>query len=165
MVAARKARKVLVIGVGNTLLQDDGIGVRVVEALRADGSEGFVIVDGGTLGLSLLPMVEDADAVIVVDASELAAEPGTFRVFFGKDIDLQLAGTRRTVHEVALAELFSAAAIRGRCPPRRALFAIQPGCTEWGLDVTEATAAAVPAVCAAIRALALRWRSEELHAA
>jgi hydrogenase maturation protease len=165
MTAASTARKVLVIGVGNTLLQDDGIGVRVTEALRAGGEDGFEIVDGGTVGLALLPALEDAEAAIVVDASELGAEPGAMRIFYGEAIDRQLSGKRRTVHEVALADLFSAASLRDRCPARRALVAIQPGCTEWGLDPTEAVAAAIPEACRAIRALALRWGKEALHAA
>jgi hydrogenase maturation protease len=117
------------------------------------------------MGLTLLPAVEDADAVIVVDASELGAQPGTLRMFYGAAIDQQLSGKRRTVHEVALADLFSAAVLRGRCPARRALLAIQPACTEWGLEPTEAVADAIPEACAAIRALALRWRKETLHAA
>jgi hydrogenase maturation protease len=165
MTAATANRKVLVIGVGNSLLQDDGVGVHVAGALSASGDEEFEIVDGGTLGLSLLPAVEDAHAVIVVDASELQAEPGTVRVFHGGEIDRHLSGKRRTVHEVALADLFSAAAIRGRCPPRRALVAIQPACTDWGLQTTAAVTAAIPSACAAIRAVALHWRQEALHAA
>ena len=165
MTAANTASKILIVGVGNTLLQDDGVGVRVIEALRAAAEEGFEIVDGGTLGLSLLPMVEDADAVIVVDASELGEPPGTLHIFYNEEIDRQLSGKRRTVHEVALSDLFSAAAIQGRCPARRAMVAIQPGCTEWGLETTEAVGAAIPEACAAIRALALRWRQGALHAA
>jgi hydrogenase maturation protease len=165
MTAANHASKILVVGVGNTLLQDDGAGVRVIEALRADTEQGMEIVDGGTLGLSLLPRMEDADAVIVVDASELGQAPGTLHIFFNEEIDRQLSGKRRTVHEVALADLFSAAAIQGRCPSKRALVAIQPGCTEWGLETTEAVSAAIPEACAAIRALAMRWRQGALHAA
>jgi hydrogenase maturation protease len=157
MTAAGESRKVLVIGVGNTLLRDDGVGVRVIEALRAEAEEGFE--------LALLPMVEDADAVIVVDASELGEAPGALRIFYGEAIDRQLSGKRRTVHEVALADLFSAAAIQGRCPSLRALVAIQPGCTEWGLETTEAVSAAIPEAAAAIRALAMRWRKGALHAA
>jgi hydrogenase maturation protease len=165
MTVATANSKVLVIGVGNTLLQDDGVGVHVTQALRAGAETELEIMDGGTLGLSLLPAVEDARAVIVVDASELGAEPGAMRVFHGEEIDRQLSGKKRTVHEVALADLFAAAAIQGRCPPRRALVAIQPACTEWGLETSEAVAAAIPEACAAIRALALRWQREELHAA
>lgn len=152
------AARILVMGVGNTLLQDDGIGVHVTEALRASGADGLDLVDGGTIGLSLLPQIEDADAVIVVDASELGAPPGTLRVFRNAEIDRLLSGKRRSVHEVALMDLFSAAAIRGRCPSERALVAIQPGCTEWGLEPTPPVRAAIAEACAAVLALAREWQ-------
>jgi hydrogenase maturation protease len=73
---------------------------------------------------------------------------------------VQISGKRRTGHEVALADLFSAAAIRGRSPARRALLAIQPASTELGLEPTTDVRAAIPGACAAIRALARQWREE-----
>jgi len=160
--------RVLVMGVGNTLLQDDGIGVHVTESLRA-GQPGeppcfdpeLDLIDGGTIGLSLLPDIEDAAAVIVVDASEIGEAPGTLRIFRDREIDQQLSGKRRTVHEVALADLFAAAAIRGRSPARRALVAIQPASTELGLDLTPDVRAAIPKAREAIIGLARQWRAEE----
>lgn len=153
---------ILVMGVGNALMQDDGLGTSVIEQLTntPEAAALLNLVDGGTIGLSLLPQVEDADGVIVVDAAELDAAPGTVRVFLDAEIDRQLSGKRRTVHEVALVDMFSAAAIRGRMPRRRALVAVQPACTEWGLDLTAEVAAAVPEACAAIRGLAQRWLDE-----
>jgi hydrogenase maturation protease len=162
------ALRILVLGVGNTLLQDDGVGVHVTESLRArpagapepfDAKLDFI--DGGTIGLSLLPALEDADSVIVVDASELGERPGTLRIFRDREIDLQLSGKRRTVHEVALADLFAAAGIRNRGPARRALVAIQPASTELGLALTPDVEAALPRACEAVLALARQWRSEE----
>ena len=75
--------RVLIMGVGNTLQQDDGIGIHVAESLRAQHEDqpNLDIIDGGTIGLSLLPQIEDADAVIIVDASELGEAPGTIRIF------------------------------------------------------------------------------------
>ena len=147
------------MGVGNALMQDDGVGTVVTERLAAatPSRPELDIIDGGTIGLSLLPQIEDADGVIVVDAAQLDAKPGTLRLFIDDEIDRQLSGKRRSVHEVALLDLFSAAAIRGRMPPRRALVAVQPACTEWGLDLTPAVAAAVPDACAAIERLVRQW--------
>jgi hydrogenase maturation protease len=162
----RQPHKVLVLGVGNTLLQDDGIGVHVAEALRTDFRGDWLragfepeIVDAGTVGLALLPLVEDTGELIVVDAAELGAAPGTLRIFYDGRIDRLLSGKRRTVHEVALADLFAAAALRGRSPARRALIAIQPGCTDWGLSPTTAVAAAIPRACAAVWAVLRKWRA------
>jgi len=147
------------MGVGNTLMQDDGIGVHVTQSFKSEHSSEpcFHILDGGTIGLSLLPEIEDADAVIIVDASEIGERPGSMRVFRNREIDQQLSGKKRTVHEVALADLFSAAAIRGRCPNERALIAIQPASTELGLEPTPDVQAAIPRACQAIGQLTRGW--------
>ncbi len=166
MAGSEQLMKVLVMGVGNTLMQDDGVGIHVIEALADDPERhpALQVVDGGTIGLALLPDLEDADAVIVVDASELDAAPGTLAVFHGREIDEQLSGKRRTVHEVALLDLFAAAGIRGRLPERRALVAIQPGCTDWGTGGTPPVQAAVPRACAVIADLARAWCDAEAAA-
>ena len=161
MTATPKTKKVLVMGVGNTLLQDDGIGVHVTESLKASYStQDIDILDGGTIGLSLLPEIEDADAVIIIDASEIGERPGSMRIFRNAEIDQQLSGKKKTVHEVAVSDLFSAAAIRGRCPAERALIAIQPGSTELGLEMTADVQAAVPGACEAINSITHKWRNE-----
>lgn len=156
-------KKILVMGVGNTLMQDDGIGIHIIETLRnaADSHPSLRLIDGGTIGLALLPEIEDALAVIIVDASELGAAPGAMRVFHNREIDEQLSGKRRTVHEVALLDLFGAAAIRGRMPAQRALVAIQPGCTDWGIEFTPAVNAAIQPACDLINQLASEWCSGE----
>jgi hydrogenase maturation protease len=163
MAADDNTARVLVMGVGNTLMQDDGVGIRVIEALlnTADRHPALQPVDGGTIGLALLPEIEDADAVIVVDASELGTPPGSLRVFLDREIDEQLSGKRRSVHEVALLDLFSAAAIRGRMPAHRALVAIQPGSTDWGSDLTAPVRDAVHKACREIDRLAAEWTSGE----
>jgi hydrogenase maturation protease len=150
------------MGVGNTLMQDDGIGVHITETLKTtqQSESRLNILDGGTIGLSLLPEIEDADAVIIVDASEIGERPGSMRIFLNAEIDQQLSGKKKTVHEVALSDLFSAAAIRGRCPLERALIAIQPGSTELGLQPTPDVQAAIPLACEAISSISNRWLGE-----
>ena len=161
-IAGKLPGNILVLGIGNTLLQDDGIGVHVIEALKASQAPGSVlqILDGGTIGLALLPQIEDADTVIVVDASEIGASPGTMRTYRNREIDRLLAGSKRSVHEVALADLFAAAAIRGRLPRERILIAIQPACTDWGLEPTAAVLKAIPVACSTINLLT-RQRNHE----
>jgi hydrogenase maturation protease len=154
------------MGIGNSLLQDDGIGIHVTDLFRSshETDERLHVVDGGTIGLSLLPDIEDADAVIIVDASEIGERPGTMRVFRNREIDHLLSGKRRTVHEVALADLFSAAEIRGRSPGERVLIAIQPASTEWGLDPTPEVKATIPLACEAIESLTRHWLHAEVAA-
>ena len=162
MAERRDPHRILLIGVGNTLMQDDGIGVHVARAIAADATLAPVItcVDGGTIGLALLPELEDSALLILVDASELNANPGHIAVFHDREIDRQLSNKRRSVHEVALTDLLSAAAIRGRLPQRRVLVAIQPQSTDWGLDLTAPVKAAMPAVLKTIREITLVWLDE-----
>lgn len=150
----------LVIGVGNTLLQDDGFGGHVAQALLAGPAENLHVIDGGTIGLALLPLVEAASSLVLVDAAELGAPAGTVRVFRDREIDAHLSGKRRSVHEVAILDLLAAAEIRGRRPLHCALVAVQPACTDWGLEPTAPVRDAIPRACSAIEELARSWRHE-----
>jgi len=155
------ARKVLVLGVGNTLLRDDGLGVHVARRLRErpDIAPRVTIIDGGTLGLSLLPDVEDAAGLIVIDAAELGEAAGTVCVFEDAAMDRQLSGRKRSVHEVAVSDLLAAAMLTGRAPAARALVAIQPGSTEWGLEPTRPASAAIDMAADAVANVIERWES------
>ncbi len=138
--------KVLIMGVGNSLLSDDGVGIHVAESLRpmATRHPQITVIDGGTLGLSLLPEIEASDALIVVDAGEIGGEPGEIRVFRNEEMDRHLSGRKSTVHEVAVADLLAAAGMTGRRPAERALVAIQPASTDWGMAPTPAVSQAMP---------------------
>ncbi len=152
----------LILGIGNSLLTDDGVGVHVIRALasRPELTDRIALRDGGTIGLELLAEVEKYASFIAIDAMELGAQPGALRVFQGSDMDRQLRGTKRTAHEVALSDLMSAAHLAGSAPERRALIAIQPGSTGWGLVPTEAVGAAIPKACRAALSLVEDWNDE-----
>lgn len=151
---------ILVLGLGNTLLADDGFGVHVANAVAA-ANDGLRCLDGGTIGLNLLPEVEAADALILVDASEIGREPGTLAVFEGLAMDAQLGGKKRTAHEVAAFDLLATADLLGRRPALRALVAVQPQSTAWGLEPTAAVAAAMPRAIDLVLDIAARWRRED----
>jgi len=148
---------VLVLGLGNRLLSDDAAGPRAVDLLALSSAGRADFRDGGTIGLCLLPDIEDAAAFIAVDAALFGSEPGTVRVFEGDAMDDQLGGRKRSAHELALADLMAAAAFNGRLPARRALVAVQPASTALGLELTPAVAAAMPQLCAAVNEVLDRW--------
>lgn len=152
---------VLVLGLGNRLLTDDAAGPLAIDALAAEPGPdaGARWCDGGTIGLSLLPDIEDAAALIAIDAARFGAPPGTVRVFEGEAMDRQLGGRKTSAHEVALADLMAAAALGGRLPARRALVAVEPQSTELGLVPTVPVRAAVPLMCDAVRDLLRRWQA------
>lgn len=153
-----QAHTTLVMGLGNRLLCDDAAGPLAVDALATQSlPAGTLLHDGGTIGLSLLPQIEDADAFVAVDAAEFGAAPGTVRVFEGAAMDTQLGGRKRTAHEVALFDLMATAHLAGRLPVRRALVAVQPASTALSLQPTAAVSAAIPQLCAAVHELLARW--------
>jgi hydrogenase maturation protease len=149
---------VLVLGLGNRLLRDDAAGPLAVDWLAAsEAAPQARFRDGGTIGLHLLPEIEQAEAFIAVDAAAFGEPPGTVRVFEGAAMDHQLGGRKRSAHEVALFDLMATALLNQRLPARRALVAVQPQSTELGLEPTPAVAAAIPQLCAAVQALLQRW--------
>ncbi len=153
--------KTLVLGIGNTLLKDEGVGTHVIRALGGDAAsaDGVDYLDGGTLSFTLAGPIEEAEALIVVDAAELDAAPGTVRLLVGDAMDAFVSGHRKmSVHEVGLADLMAIAKLTGRWPARRALVAIQPKEVDWGEHLSPAVAAAVPEACRLVRAQLERWR-------
>jgi hydrogenase maturation protease len=154
--------KTLVLGIGNTLLSDEGVGVHVTRHLQTlmPFSEDIEILDGGTLSFTLAVPIEDADALIVVDAAQLKSAPGTLHVFEGEAMDTFLLGNRRSsVHEVSLTDLMSIACLAGHWPERRALLAIQPEKVDWGEMPTPMVQSAIPEACRRIEALLEEWHA------
>lgn len=149
----------LVLGVGNTILTDEGVGPWVVEHLRSLNPEapGITWLDGGTLSFTIATDVENAENLIIVDATELHAEPGTVRVFVDDDMDRMLGGHGRSIHEVGLMDLLNIARLTERYPQRRALVGIQPATIDWGTEPSPAVAAAMPEAARAVAGLIKEW--------
>jgi hydrogenase maturation protease len=156
----RKARcRPLVLGFGNVLLRDDGAGVQLTAQLQRDLGSGDVdFVDGGTMSFSLLPYIEACEALLVIDAADLAGPPGTVRLFEDLEMDAFLKSTRRrSVHEVGIIDLMDMARLRGCLPIRRALLCIQPGRIDWGEVITLPVAQALPVAALAAKEVLERW--------
>jgi hydrogenase maturation protease len=153
------AHSVLILGVGNVLMSDDGAGVHAARGFESSDPQGLRVLEGGTLGLSLLAEVESCAALIVFDAARFGAEPGSVRTFAGEEMDAQLSGKKKTAHEVALFDLLATAELLGRKPERRALIGVEPELIEWGTEPTEVVAAAIPEMRRAARQLIESWSS------
>lgn len=155
-------RRTVVLGVGNTLLADEGAGVHAVRALAqspgADVACGVELVDAGTLSFSLAVLIEDAARLIVIDAAQLGEQPGAIRLFEGAEMDCFLGRPRRSPHEVGLIDLLATAQLGGHLPAQRALVGIQPERVDWGELPSQAVAAAIPIACGMVRDLIARWR-------
>jgi hydrogenase maturation protease len=145
----------LVIGIGNSLFGDDGAGIHVIDRLADHGLPDDVrLVDGGTLSFTLLELVENAERLIVVDAAQLDAQPGTVEVFHDEAMDEFLTSAKRpSVHEVNLLDVLVGARIRGRLPARRTLVGIQPESLDWSSTPTVKVAEGVARAADQIAAL------------
>lgn len=153
------APPVLILGFGNILLGDDGAGVHFVAQLSRGLAAGCAdCIDAGTMSFSLLSYVEEAEALMIVDAAELGSSPGTVQLFEGATMDGFLAGPRRrSVHEVGLIDLLDMARLRGALPERRALLCIQPALIDWSESLSPAVTAALPQADHEARGLLQRW--------
>ncbi len=128
----------MVLGVGNALLTDEGVGVKAIKELeKMDFPEGVEFVDGGTAGYGLIPMIEGASKLIVIDAVDADAEPGTIYRFTPEDVaaDDKAPEARFSLHDVGLIEALQLAKFMGNdC--ETVIFGIQPKSLEWGLELT-----------------------------
>jgi len=135
----------LVLGLGNVLLRDDGLGVAAVGRLadRYERPEGVRILDGGTLGLSLLPHLEDAEQVILVDAIQAGSVPGTFVRLVGDDVGPAVAA-RLSPHQVGVADLLDGARWLDRYPSRVVLLGLVPESIDLGVGLSPSVRQALP---------------------
>ena len=155
----------LVLALGNPLRGDDGIGSVVLERLgeTAVSSPHLTLIDGGTPGLETALTMQGYDKVIVIDAANLGAKPGTWRRFALSDVSLiQRANMNGTLHDAGFAEALALAEALGILPPEMILYAIQPESMDWEIGLSDAVQQAIPAICQQIQAELTRvedWQS------
>ena len=138
--SAAKAIDVLVLGLGNVLLADDGLGAAAVARVERDYCvpPGVQLVDGGTLGLSLLDLLTDSEHVILVDAVRTDGPPGTLVRLDGKDVH-DAVRDRLSPHQVGVADLLDAARLIDRYPTAVTLLGLVPD----AIDLAVARSSAV----------------------
>lgn len=132
----------LMLGIGNTLLTDEGAGVHALNLFQLyhPDTANLTFIDGGTLSFTLAAYIEDCTNLVVFDAAELHAPAGTVKTMVGEAMDTFLGATKRSPHEVGLLDLFDIARLTGTLPDNRALIGIQPGLMDWGMSPTLAVA-------------------------
>lgn len=120
--------RILVLGIGNILWADEGFGVRVIEMLdaRYEVPDSVDVLDGGTQGLYLLPYLEDAAGVLIVDAIDYGLVPGTLRVLADGEVPAVLGARKVSLHQTGFQEILALLQLRGRMPARLRLIGIQP---------------------------------------
>jgi hydrogenase maturation protease len=151
----------LVVGLGNPLMTDDGIGLAALERLRAAWSpgpeSGVELVDGGTWGLFLLPEIERAGAVVFLDAIRTGTAPGTVVELEKEAIPGVLGGASLSVHQIGLRDLIALATIRGTLPERTVAIGIEPRRIEMGDRISSVAEAALDSVVERTLARLASW--------
>lgn len=142
---------ILVLGIGNTVMTDDGAGPRVIQRLRERFSfpRDVELLDGGTLGLDLLPRLEGVKRLIIVDAVETGEPPGSIVRLTGDDIPIAMQ-TKLSPHQMGLQDLLSVASLQGNLPPETVLWGVQPDSIEMGTELTPEVSAAVERLASAV---------------
>lgn len=150
----------LILGIGNNLLSDEGVGIHVIRYLETHHSDATDVtyLDGGTLSFTLAGPIAEHDSLIVVDAARLGQPPGSIRTFEGDEMDRYLTGNRASVHEVGLMDLFDISRLAGTFPRHRALIGVEPKSLDWGESPSPEVAPAIPVVADMALELARRWR-------
>jgi len=156
-----RAKSIAVVGIGNSLLTDDGAGIHTLERFAEGNTNDDVFcLDGGTVGLALLDRLSDLDGLVALDAMKLGHRPGTVTVLEGKAMDSHLRNQHGSVHEVGLSDLMDALRLRGDLPEKRALIGIEPEDMDWGTEPTAAVAAALPKAAEHANNLVRNWRTD-----
>ncbi len=152
--SASALRRLAIIGLGNPLRGDDGIGPRLVEQLRQRPlPPGVAVIDGGTGGLSLLFLLEEGwERVVIVDAADVGREAGDFARFTPEEVRLARAADPFSFHDAGLSEVLALAEALGHELPPIVVFGVQPGALDWREGLSEAVQRALPALVEAVMA-------------
>lgn len=147
----------VLLGIGNVLWADEGFGPKVVERLRecAVLPPDVDLVDGGTQGLYLLPLVQDAARMIVFDAVDFGKPPGTLMVLRDDDIPAFFGQRPLSLHQTGFTDVLAAAALTGRLPGAITLIGVQyENIDTWGGTLSPSVTAALdPAIAMGLREL------------
>jgi hydrogenase maturation protease len=128
----------LVLGLGNLVHADDGVGIHAVRRLENDSRlpPGIMMLDGGTHGLGLLPYISGFRRILVIDALDVGETPGTVVRLEGNALD-KLPG-KPSVHQLGFADLMIALKLLGDTPDELVVIGVQPSSTEWSAELTPA---------------------------
>ena len=118
-------------------MKDDGVGVRVVQCLASNYvfPAGVTVLDGGTLGLDLLPFLEGLEHLLIIDAMVTGGPPGTIARLTGDDIPIAFE-TKLSPHQMGLKDLLAVSLLQGNTPPETVLLGVQPESIQLGLDLS-----------------------------
>lgn len=157
----------LVLGIGNHLLQDEGIGIHLLRFMEQHypALPEVTYLDGGTLSFTLASIIEEHNHLLVLDAVELNAPAGTVCCYENEAMDHFLGTAKRSAHEVGLLDLMDIARLSGCLPQYRALIGMQYATFDWGEALTPAVQHNIPKAGRLAADLLERWHLTSIRPA
>lgn len=142
--------RTMVLGVGNILLKDEGFGIHVVSEMQKHRAKlpipsDVEIIDGGTLGLDLLNVIEGVERLIVVDIINSEEPPGTTFRFRPQDIGT-VSAKKISFHQITLFDVLHMAESSGKAPRDIIIIAVQPQEVNWGMELTDELKKKIPEI-------------------
>ena len=153
--------QITILGIGNTLYTDEGLGVHALAALEEKyGTDQQVqLIDGSTDGMSLLGPVEDTDYLIVIDAINAGKEGGHIIELHGDDIPAYY-GIKMSIHQLGFQEVLLASKLRERYPKNIVMIGMQPTSLELGIGLSETNEAQLPEMFKLVEQQVNKWKNE-----
>lgn len=138
--------KTLIFGAGNLLLTDEGFGVHFIQYLQKHYRfpEDVELYDGGTLGIMVTHMLEDADHVFLVDVIDAKGEPGDIYRYEKEDFMLGRLPVKMSPHQIGIQEVLTLSDLRDRCPEKVSLFGVIPQSYDAGVELSPLLAGKLP---------------------
>lgn len=150
----------VVIGLGNPLMGDDGLGLVALTRLQAGGTPPDVeLIDGGTWGMNLLPTIETAHRILFIDAIDTGGAPGTLQVLERHQLPRYLA-TKISPHQVDLRDVLAVAELRGHLPDETVAIGLQPGALETPFELSRAVQDRLDELVTAVTRRLATWGHE-----
>ena len=147
--------RILIAGLGNLLLMDDGVGVHAVRELRKGVPRGVVAAEVGTAILSALHLFEDADKVLAIDAMQAGGTPGTVYRFGLEDVENPTG--KPSLHDFGLRSIFE---FLPDHRPEIVVLGVEPEVIEFGMELSGSVRASLPRLITEAQATIARWRTE-----
>ena len=149
--------RTVVIGLGNPLMGDDGVGLAALAQLRDEWRlDGVELVDGATWGLALLPVIEDAERLVLVDAIAAHGQPGDIVELSRDRLPIYLS-RKLSPHQVDLRDALAVAELRGRLPNDVVAIGVQPAAVTLGTELSAPVARQLDNLVRAVVAQLERW--------
>jgi hydrogenase maturation protease len=141
MVKLHRPSRITVVGVGNLVHMDDGLGIHAIQKLRCDPrvANSITLIDGGTFGLELLAYVQDCSKLLLLDAVDIGERPGTLVRMTGQELFGLPGGA--SVHQLGVADLLATLPLVSDAPREIVLLGVQPASTDWGAELSAPVAA------------------------